>query len=262
MNWEFTGETRIDPGTTTVLRRIRATRTFIIKCGQYGKKVLKGDLGGWIEKESNLAGKAWVADSARVMGNAIVTDHAWIRDDAIVYDNALVCGRATVGCRAFISGNAKISDNALVVGGWVQDAATVSGNARIEDCARVYGNARVEGAATLCGEVIVRDYALVSGTASLHGCTVISGNARVYNDSDYIVFKDSWTWTNGSWFTYTFSNQLWTEDDYFHGTGEALIARGYTRNELSGKCYEAIVNAVKLIETAKTEAVKTEVGNH
>ena len=53
--WEFTGETKIHLGTT--LKRIRAAVEFKLKCGIV---VVRGELGGWIEKESNLSGNAWV----------------------------------------------------------------------------------------------------------------------------------------------------------------------------------------------------------
>ena len=59
--WEFTGETKIHIGTT--LNRIRAAVEFKLKCGIV---IAKGELGGWIEKESNLSGNAWVSGNAKV----------------------------------------------------------------------------------------------------------------------------------------------------------------------------------------------------
>ena len=77
--WEFTGETKIHLGTT--LKRIRAAVEFKLKCGIV---IAKGELGGWIEKESNLSGDAWVSGNARVYGNA------WVSGDADVFGNAEV----------------------------------------------------------------------------------------------------------------------------------------------------------------------------
>ena len=77
--WEFTGETKIHLGTT--LKRIRASVGFELKCGVV---IGKGELGGWIEKESNLSGDAWVYGDAKVYGNAKVYG------DAKVYGNAKV----------------------------------------------------------------------------------------------------------------------------------------------------------------------------
>ena len=62
--YELTNETKVVFGTT--LYRIRALIAF--------GNVSVGDLGGWIEKEENLAqdGNAWVSGNARVCGDAEV----------------------------------------------------------------------------------------------------------------------------------------------------------------------------------------------
>ena len=76
--WEFTGETKIHFGTT--LKRIRAAVGFRLKCGIV---IVKGELGGWIEKESNLSGDAWVSGNAKVYGDAEVKSS----EDYCVYKN-------------------------------------------------------------------------------------------------------------------------------------------------------------------------------
>lgn len=60
--------------------------------------VLAGSLGGYIEKEDNLAhsGNAWVFGNAEVFGNACVSDDAWVSGNARVYGNARVSGDALV----------------------------------------------------------------------------------------------------------------------------------------------------------------------
>lgn len=76
------------------LYRIRALRDF--------SNVSTGDLGGFVERESNLShdGDAWIYDNAQVYGNAQVCGDAWVCGDAQVcgdawvYDNAWVCGDA------------------------------------------------------------------------------------------------------------------------------------------------------------------------
>ena len=82
--WEFTGETKVHFGIT--LKRIRATVEFKIKCGII---IRKGELGGWIEKESNLSGNAWVSGNAEVYGNAKVCGDAKVKSskDYCVYKN-------------------------------------------------------------------------------------------------------------------------------------------------------------------------------
>ena len=116
--YEFTGETKTFLGRE--LRRIKALASF--------SDVAAGEIGGWIENESNLSqtGEAWVYGNALVYGNAQVYGNALVYDNAQVYDNALVCG------------NAQVYDNARVCGN-----ARVYGDARVCGNARVYGDAQV-----------------------------------------------------------------------------------------------------------------------
>ena len=62
------------------------------------RNVRDGELGGWVEKESNLnqSGDAWVSGNAWVSGDAWVSGNAWVYGDARVYGNAEVSGDARV----------------------------------------------------------------------------------------------------------------------------------------------------------------------
>ena len=69
-------------GSMVILHRIRALRDLVIEYEtNEGKKYLpvvkKGDLGGWIEKPSNLSqeGNGWVGDEAKCFGDAKVRDN-------------------------------------------------------------------------------------------------------------------------------------------------------------------------------------------
>ena len=84
------------------LYRIEATKDIEKFC------VKAGDLGGYIEKEDNLSGKAWVYGDALVYGNARVYG------DAEVYGNALVYGDARVSGDALVSGDKIEKENDLV----------------------------------------------------------------------------------------------------------------------------------------------------
>lgn len=68
------------------LYRIQALKDF--------KGVKSGDIGGYIEKESNLSqsGDAWVCDDALVYGYALVCGNAWVFGNARVFGNAQVYG--------------------------------------------------------------------------------------------------------------------------------------------------------------------------
>ena len=99
--YEFTGETKIWRG--FMLKRIRATIDFTLKCGI---KIRKGEEGGWIAKEENLSHEdsAWVYGDAKVCGNAEVER----KSDVIWFKNIWTSGRTftytrsngkwTVGC--------------------------------------------------------------------------------------------------------------------------------------------------------------------
>ena len=78
--------------------------------------VEEGELGGFIEKESNLDndGDAWVYGNAKVCGDA------QIYGNAKVYGDAKVCGNAQVYGDAWVCGNAKVCGDAQIYGdAWV-----------------------------------------------------------------------------------------------------------------------------------------------
>ena len=87
-----------------------------------------GELGGYIEKESNLSheGNCWVSGNAKVFGDARISRNAWVFDNAKVYGNAMVYGDAEVFGDAEVYGNTKVFGNAKVFGD-----ATICNNAYI-----------------------------------------------------------------------------------------------------------------------------------
>lgn len=113
-----------------ILYRIEATTD-----SKYAKK---GDLGGYVESESNLSDNAWVYDNAQVFGDALISDNAHVYDNAQVFGNAHVYGSAKVSDYAQVSGYAQVFCDALI-----SNNAQVYGNARVYDNARVYGNALI-----------------------------------------------------------------------------------------------------------------------
>ena len=114
--FELTSETIINNGKT--LYRIKALIDF--------SNIKAGELGGFVEKESNLyhKGNAWVYGNAKVSGNACVSGNTCISGNARVYGNACVYGNAKVSVNAEVYGNSRVCGNACVSGN-----ALVSGNA-------------------------------------------------------------------------------------------------------------------------------------
>ena len=109
-HFEFTGETKVFLGIT--LKRIKASVSF--------STVIKGQIGGWIEKEENLSGNAWVSGNAQVYGDAQVYGNTWVFGNAQVYGDAWVCG------------DARVCDNARVYGDLEGDPVV------LEECDKSY----------------------------------------------------------------------------------------------------------------------------
>lgn len=200
-----------------------------IEALKYFGEIKKGDKGGFIESENNLAheGDAWVSDNAHVYGDACVFNNAH------VYGNAFVSGYAQVYGDAFVYGNA-----------WLYDNTRVCGYARVADNARVYGDANVCDDSSVFGSACVYDNAHVYGDALVRGYACVCGDAEISNKSDYIVFQN-W-WSSGRYFTWTRSNNMWSVG-CFYGTGEELIKKAYKDSELSGREYERVVRYVESI---------------
>ena len=70
--------------------------------------VKAGELGGYVEKETNLS----QADNAWVYGNACVYGNAWVYGNACVYGDAQVSGDACVYGNACVYGDAQVSGDA------------------------------------------------------------------------------------------------------------------------------------------------------
>lgn len=107
------------------LHRIRALR-------DVGDQVKAGDLGGFVESESNLATDpsdgAWIFDDAIAAGNAYVDMGSYLRKNAIACDNAYVSHGSV------LSNHARAEDDAYLRGAVMNGSARVSGCARSSAC--------------------------------------------------------------------------------------------------------------------------------
>ena len=150
-----------------VLHRIRALKDF--------RDVKKGDLGGYVEKESNLSheGNCWIYDNACIYGNACAYGNAWVYGNAHVFGDACIYGNARVYDDAHVSDAAQVYGDAWIHGNaCVFDDAQVSGNACIYDDVHVYDDVQVFGDAC------------VSGNAWIHNNAWVYGNAHISNDAN------------------------------------------------------------------------------
>ena len=133
----FTGKTK-ESITGRLLHQIKAIRNLS------STHVKAGDVGGWIEKESNLShnGDCWVFPDAEVF------DGASLSGNARIYDRVIVCGQARVYDNAKIYGKARVYNQAIV-----------RGNAQINGPVHIYGDTLVDGDAIF--------------TQSIHGAPMI-----------------------------------------------------------------------------------------
>ncbi|WP_044470423.1 hypothetical protein [Mannheimia massilioguelmaensis] len=174
------------------LYQIEALKDFEIK-REWALQVKKGDLGGYIEKESNLSqkGNCWITKAVYVLDNARVENDAVIECCCVVRENSRVFGRAWLSDERFkkyksdISGQAKIYGDAFIykVGLTMADNAKIYGNAEashtqfdISDNA-IFSAGRVTGNDK--GHITVRDNAEIRGGCLDDNCCV-SGNAKIY----------------------------------------------------------------------------------
>ncbi len=157
-----------------------------------------GDLGGYIEEESNLKhnGTCWVFDDAKVYGLTIIKDGATVRGNASVGGNQY--GYVIMKDTAAVYDNAKVYGN-----------VTLAGSSKIYDHAEVYserkpssyskGGVRVYGSACVCG------YAKVKDASSIYGNAYISGNVTIrcavqvgaWSRLEYGVYSDGKIERNG-----------------------------------------------------------------
>jgi len=156
------------------LYRIQALRKFAY--------ISIGQLGGWVEKKSNLShdGDCWIYDNAKAYDRAMVLQNAMLKDNAIAYGTCVVYGQAYVTDNSEIYGGANVFENARVFKkSHVFGNAHVYENSYISDDARVYGNADVFGDSSVCGNAEVFGDAEVSGNS-----LIFSG--QIQNSDDYI----------------------------------------------------------------------------
>ena len=89
------------------LHRIRALR-------DVSAEVRAGDLGGFVESESNLSSEP--DDTAWIFDDAIACNDAYVDKGAVLRGEVVVCDNAYISMGAVLSGHARVEDNAYVRG--------------------------------------------------------------------------------------------------------------------------------------------------
>lgn len=148
------------------LHRIRALQ-------DVGDQVKAGDLGGFVESESNLetdpSDGAWIFDDAIAAGDAYVDRDACLRGDAIA------CDRAYISKGSVMSGHSRAEDNAYLRGASMTGKGLASGNAQI------IHDPHTMGTPILSGNCKV--YGTIQGDVRVTGSAVILPCEEVRNDT-------------------------------------------------------------------------------
>lgn len=179
--YQFTGKHKYLPLSKLKVYQIRAIRDI-------GDKVKAGDIGGWIEKESNLSvvGDSWITSDTVVTGAARVFDNAYV-EGSTVCGHAKVCGNTTVSFSrvcdyAKVSGDAFVYDSIIKNRARVEQSANVQ-NTTVQDDAVVHGHAVVTKMKyPIADKAVVGGDVSVSGHVRIYGCATIDGDAELCGD--------------------------------------------------------------------------------
>ena len=154
------------------LHRIRALRAI-------GPGVKAGDLGGFVESESNLSYEAgddaWLYDDAVSAGTAFVDKNSRLRDQAVA------CERAYVSQGSIMHDNTRAEDSAYLRGALLERNARASGNSMILDSPDTGLHPCLSGNCAVYGTVM--------GSIQIKGSAVVFGSEEIRNDSmdSYVI---------------------------------------------------------------------------
>lgn len=179
--YELTDETIQING--RILHRIKALKDF--------DDVKKGDIGGYVENEWNLAqdGECWI------YGKAKAYDHARVGLDAKIYDNVRINGKA------MITDKASAHDNV-----WIRECTLVCESAKLYDFAAVHGSATI------------RSNAIVTGRAVINGSAWITQDAAIHFQEDYTTVQGFGSMCRSTTFFRTIDGGVGVQCGCFYGT--------------------------------------------
>jgi len=147
------------------LHRIRASMDI-------GEHVKEGDLGGFVESESNLSFEP--GDEAWLFGDSVCCGEAHICKGAILRDAAMAKDRVYISHDAVLSGSSSAEDDAIVRG------ASLSENARVSGCGMLIQSSETGYRPEAAGKAAI--YGKVIGNYFLTGETVIFPGEEFHND--------------------------------------------------------------------------------
>ena len=141
--YELTDVTMKFEGRT--LYRIRALRNF--------SDVDTGELGGWVESESNLSqeGDCWIYDNAKCVDNARMYDNSTIYNNSEIHHNARMYDNSTIYDDGKMYDNARMYDNSTMY-----KNSIMCSSSRMYDNSRMCNNSILKGNDKLYGKLVSR----------------------------------------------------------------------------------------------------------
>ena len=140
------------------LHRIRALR-------DVSAEVRAGDLGGFVESESNLSFEP--DDTAWIFDDAIACNDAYVDKGAVLRGEAVVCDNAYISMGAVLSGHIR--------------GAVLSASARASGFSMILNDKDTMGVPILSGHCAV--YGKVSGDVRLTGSALVISGEEIRNDT-------------------------------------------------------------------------------
>ncbi len=148
------------------LHRIRALR-------DVSAEVRVGDLGGFVESESNLSFEP--DDTAWIFDDAIACNDAYVDKGAVLRGEAVVCDNTYISMGAVLSGHTRAEDNAYIRG------AVLSASARASGFSMILNDKDTMGVPILSAHCAV--YGKVSGDVRLTGSALVISGEEIRNDT-------------------------------------------------------------------------------
>lgn len=156
------------------LHRIRALRDI-------DPDVKAGDLGGFVESESNLSTEP--DDTAWIYNDAIATGNAYVDKASRLRDRAIICDCAYVSQGSVLYGDARAEDNAYIRGSVLKDHARASGNAMILNSSDTHMSPELSGNSVIYGKIV--------GEVRVSGSVIVFDTEEISNPSlDAFVLDD------------------------------------------------------------------------
>ena len=138
-----------------------------------GGEVKKGDLGGFVESQSNLSFDP--GDDAWIFDEAIACNTAYVDQGAVLREESIACANAYISHGAKLTGHARVEDDAYIRG------AVLCAFARASGTSMILSSPDIHSIPILSGHCAV--YGKVSGNVRVTGEAIIISGEDIHNDS-------------------------------------------------------------------------------